>query len=171
MLNPTIHPARLTEDELLVHCSLSKGRAGGPGGQHRNKVETKVTIEHEPTGIIAQASERRSAVENRSVALFRLRLLLATKIRCPVSLGECRSALWLSRTSGGKIACNPEHTDFPAMLAEALDVLASVHQDPRKAALRLGCSASQLTKLIKEHPPAFERWNHDRVELGEHPMR
>ncbi len=171
MLSSSTHPARLAEDELLAHCSLSKGRAGGPGGQHRNKVETKVTIEHEPSGIIAHASERRSAVENRSVALFRLRLLLATKIRCPVPIGECRSALWLSRTSGGKIACNPEHHDFPAMLAEALDVLASVRQDPRKAALRLGCSASQLTKLIKDHPPAFERWNHDREELGEHPMR
>ena len=42
--------------------------------------------------------------------------------------------------------------------------------DPRKAALRLECSMSQLVKLIKDHMPAFERWNKERAERGLHAM-
>jgi hypothetical protein len=164
------HPAVLDGDDLLSKCLLERSRSGGPGGQHRNKVETKVTITHEPTGISAQAGERRSVAENRPVALFRLRLALATQVRCPVPAGECRSALWLSRCSGGRVSCNPEHHDFPALLAEALDVLHSVGLDPRKGAVRLGCSTSQLVRLVKDHPPAFERWNREREARGLHPM-
>ena len=164
------HPARLDEDQLLSGCVLGRSRSGGPGGQHRNKVETKVTITHGATGISAQAGERRSAAENRSVAIFRLRLTLATHVRCAVPAGECRSALWLSRCAGGRVSCNPAHRDYPALLAEALDVLHSTALDPRKAALRLGCSTSQLIKLVKDHPPAFERWNRERAEHALHPL-
>lgn len=163
-----MHPARLGDEALLTQCTLGKSRSGGPGGQHRNKVETKVTLTHVPTGISAQASERRSAVENKRVAVFRLRLALATLHRAPVPLGECRSDLWKSRCVGGRIACNPEHHDFPALLAEALDVLESVGLDPRKAGLRLECSMSQLVKLVKDHPAAFEAWNRARAERGLH---
>lgn len=166
-----MHPARLDEDELLRQCRAGKSRSSGPGGQHRNKVETKVTITHEPTGVQAHAGERRSAVENHGVALFRLRLALAVQVREPVPLGECRSPLWLSRCRGAVIACNPEHRDFPALLAEALDVLAACAHDARRASLRLGCSASQLVKLLKHHPPAMERWNHDRAARGLRPLR
>ncbi len=166
-----MHPARLEDDALLAQCRVGKTRSSGPGGQHRNKVETKVVLTHEPTGLLAQAGERRSAVENQHVAVFRLRLALAVQVRCPVPAGECRSELWLERCKGGRIACNPEHRDFPSMLAEALDVLTACKLDPGKAGLRLGCSASQLVKLLKDHPHAFERWNRERVERGLRPLR
>ncbi|MBX3390133.1 MAG: peptide chain release factor-like protein [Phycisphaeraceae bacterium] len=169
------HPAALTEEELLKHVTLSRGRDGGPGGQNRNKVETKVTLTHEPTGIEAQASERRSAEENRKVALRRLRLALATQHRCaPVardSFGDVTSDLWRSRCAGGKIACNPDHADFPSLLAEALDVIEVSGLDAKKAALRLSCSASQLIKFVKDHPAAFEMWNRQRGSLGLHLLK
>lgn len=165
-----MHPACLDEDDLLTQCVLGRSRSGGPGGQHRNKVETKVTITHGPTGVAAHAGERRSVVENRRVAVLRLRLALATQVREPVPIGDCRTELWKSRCRGGRVACNPEHPDYPALLAEALDVLESVGHDPRKAALRLECSMSQLVKLVKDHPPAFERWNKERAVRGLHPM-
>jgi RF-1 domain len=163
-----VHPAAVDEEALLKACEVARGRGSGPGGQHRNKVETKVVLVHRPTGVSGQASERRSAAENKRVALFRLRLALACEVRAPVKAGEVGSAMWRERTRGGKIACNPEHRDFPAMLAEALDVIEACGLDPKKAGVRLGVTPSQLIKLVKEWPPAFEAWNARRVERGMH---
>lgn len=51
-------------------------RASGPGGQHRNTTDSAVRIRHLPTGIVAQASESRSQLRNREVALQRLAAIL-----------------------------------------------------------------------------------------------
>jgi hypothetical protein len=165
------HPAALDEAELLKACTIRKGRTSGPGGQHRNKVETHVHITHVPTGLVGQAGERRSAEVNRKVAIRRLRLALATEHRVGVPAGEIRSDLWRSRVRGGRIACSPGHADYPAMLAEAMDVLDACGHDPKLAGLRLGCSPSQLVKLVKEHPPAMEALNRAREARGERALR
>src|SRR5579864_7810511 len=119
------HPAAIAVERLLTECEIRRTRRGGPGGQHRNKVETAVVIEHRPTQISAQAGERRSQEENRKEAVFRLRLKLAVEVRQPLEPAYRPSALWLSRCRQCKVAVNPRHDDFPALLAEALDVLAS----------------------------------------------
>jgi hypothetical protein len=157
------HPACLDDEQLLKSCTMGKGRSSGPGGQHRNKVETLVELTHDPTGVEAHAGERRSSRENLSVALRRLRLALAAQVRTGVPTGEIGSALWHSRVRGGKIACNPEHHDYPSLLAEALDVLAAANWDTRKAALRLSCTPSQLVRLIGEHPPSLVLVNRERT--------
>lgn len=46
--------------------------ASGPGGQHRNKVETGVRLTHRPSGISVTATERRSQHANREVAFERM---------------------------------------------------------------------------------------------------
>jgi RF-1 domain len=167
-----MHPARLDEAALLKQCQTGKSRGSGPGGQHRNKVETLVWFTHVPTGLESHAGERRSAVENRQVALKRLRLLLAVKHRAGVPAGDSRSELWRTRcTAEGRISCNPEHHDFPALLAEAMDMLDACGLDVKKGAVRLCCSPSQLVKLLKDHPPALEELNRRRAERGLRPLK
>jgi protein subunit release factor B len=46
--------------------------AGGPGGQHRNKVASGVRLLHRPSGVVVAATERRSQAANRDVAFARL---------------------------------------------------------------------------------------------------
>ena len=75
------HPASLEEAPFLAQCEIDTGRVSGPGGQHRNRVDTAVWIKHVPTQVETHATERRSQAQNRHVAIFRLRLKLACKVR------------------------------------------------------------------------------------------
>lgn len=64
------------DETLLAACEVETLKGSGPGGQHRNKTESAVRLKHRETGIVAQASERRSQGQNLAVALERLRALL-----------------------------------------------------------------------------------------------
>lgn len=163
------HPAALDPDRLAAECDFKTTRRSGPGGQNRNKVETAVILTHRPTGIAAEAAERRTQGENRREALFRLRLKLALEVRRPPE--PAPSALWTSRVRGGRVVVNPEHDDFPALLAEALDAIEGRDDDFKAAATALGCSATQLVKLLAAESRALARINARRVEMGLHPLR
>ena len=165
------HPAALPVERLLADCNIRRTRRSGPGGQHRNKVETAVILEHRPTQISAEASERRSQEENRLEAVFRLRLRLAVEVRYTVSSPYRPSALWSSRCRAGKVAVNPRHDDFPALLAEALDVVAGYEHDVKLAAASLACTPSQLTKLLQLEPRAMLAVNQARERLGLHRLK
>ena len=59
-------------DDLERACTVDFFIAGGPGGQHRNKVETGVRLTHQPTGLVVTATERRSQSANREMAFVRM---------------------------------------------------------------------------------------------------
>jgi protein subunit release factor B len=63
------HPASLSVEDLLKNCQAVRTKRSGPGGQRRNKVETAVVIEHLPSGVRAEASERRSQQANREQSI------------------------------------------------------------------------------------------------------
>jgi hypothetical protein len=160
------HPAHLGSDRLLRDCEIRFTRRSGPGGQNRNKVETAVVLTHRPSGTVAEANEKRSQGENREMALFRLRMALALEHREPLE-GDSPSNLWQSRCRGGRISVNPRHPDAPALMAEALDTLSASAWDVKAASHRLGCSPSQLVKLLKIEPRALATLNREREERGE----
>ena len=164
------HPASLPIDTLLADCRVDRTRGSGPGGQHRNKTETAIVITHLPTGVRGEASERRSQAENLAQAKFRLRLELALVVRSVESVAE-PSRLWRSRAAGERITVSASHDDFPAILAEALDVLATVDWSAAAAAERLGISTSQLVKLLKQEPRGLAMLNRAQAAKGLRPYR
>jgi hypothetical protein len=168
------HPARLEPAVLDALCEFRATRRSGPGGQNRNKVETAVILTHKESGVSAEASEQRTQAANRSSALFRLRLKLALEIRQAAGSREPPayqpSELWRQRLRAGRIVVNPKHNDFPALLAEALDVLAENDYEPAASARALCCSPSQLIKLLRDEPRALALVNEYRRQSRLHPL-
>jgi ribosome-associated protein len=72
---------RLEDEALLAQCDVQVHRAGGPGGQHRNKTETAVRLVHLPTGVTAEGKDQRSRTQNMSKAVERLREKLELRER------------------------------------------------------------------------------------------
>jgi protein subunit release factor B len=63
----------LDDEALLKSCEVEYFIASGPGGQHRNTTASGVRLTHPPTELSVTATERRSQVQNKGVALERLR--------------------------------------------------------------------------------------------------
>jgi len=164
-----MHPAAIADEALLQECDLSVTRRTGPGGQHRNKVETAVVIRHRPSGVAAEASERRSRAENRGMAIRRLRLRLAIVIRTRPR-GDSASPVWQSRCRGGRLAVSVEHRDYPTLVAEALDRVAAAgwHVAPAAEALRV--TTSQLVGLFRKAPVVMVAVNAARRQRGLPPL-
>ncbi len=163
------HPADLSDDALLAECDVLKTRRGGPGGQHRNKVETAIVLTHRPTGMRAEASERRSQLQNKTEAIFRLRLKLAIQVRTPGVAAP--SERWAVRVRGGRLSINAGHADFPSLLAEAMNHLAEKDWEPGAAANRLGITVSQMVKLLQKEPAALVYVNAQRAASRRHALR
>lgn len=157
----------LPDEALLAECEVHFGRGGGPGGQHRNKVETAVSILHKPTQVMAKASERRKQIENRRVAVRRLREKLARSVRRKVDRNRYTpSELWRGRRQGERMGVNPKHRDYPALLAEALDVIVARDFDVAGAAGVLGITMSQLARLVRHDKAAMAMVNEGRENQG-----
>lgn len=162
------HPCDLPEEALLEQCKVTRTRGSGPGGQHRNKVETAIVVKHLPSGVAGQASEKRSQQANKEVAVGRLRVNLALAMRSERS--GC-SSRWKSRTQRGKLQVSAKHFDYAAVLAEAMDFVWQNQFDVAATAKQVGTSTSQLVKFFKTCPAAFEAINRNRGQWGMNPLK
>ena len=189
------HPSTLDPDTLWKQCEFRAQRRGGPGGQHRNKTSSGVFLEHRPTGVVAEATERRSQGQNRAVAFQRLRLLLAVVVRTgsvsdpsaapdqsavsghtesePTSGAESipeEEVAIRSRYRGSRLKLAADNQDRPAVIAMLLNDLHVAGGQPSLVAGEWGVTTTSIVNLLRSHPPALEHVNairrhHDRPPL------
>ncbi len=65
-------PSTVKRDDLAITAC----RAGGPGGQHVNKVSTAVRVRHVPSGVVVRVASERSQKANVIKAVRRIARLL-----------------------------------------------------------------------------------------------
>jgi hypothetical protein len=164
---------RMSDRDLLAECEVHTYRASGPGGQKRNKVESAVRIRHLPTGVTAIAEESRSQLENRPLALRRLREAIAIRVRSSIDLAdfqpptEFRAAL----SAGGRIRVTAKNPNYPIAVATVLDVFNVCSGRVSDAGKALGLSTHHLTQFLAEHPRVWQEANRIRAQHGQQPLR
>jgi hypothetical protein len=168
-----LHPALLDPDELLKQCNLRTQRRSGPGGQHRNKTSSGVFLVHDPTGIVGEATERRSQAENRAVALQRLRLKLAVEIRTPSILDgpiHGKEQGIRQKLCGIPLRVADTNPNKAPLLALLLNDLLAVGGQPRLLIKPWQTTSSAIVRLIQSHPPAMRLLQAIRQHHGLRPL-
>src|SRR6056297_2754893 len=176
------HPSLFDSETLLGQCDLRFQRRSGPGGQHRNKTSSGVFLHHESTGVVAEATERRSQAVNRQAALLRLRLKMAIELRTasPLdALGEnsqpspgCSLEQSLrDRYRGHPLKLRENNPDRPAVMALLLNDLHAAGGQPSLVGPLWSSSTSAVVNFIKTYPAAFAYLNAIRAHHGRSPLR
>lgn len=66
-----------SDEDLLRECEVQTFRSSGPGGQHVNKTESAVRLQHLPSGVVVTSQVERSQHRNKALCLERLRRKVA----------------------------------------------------------------------------------------------
>lgn len=169
-MNPHL---QLADADLLRQCTVETFRASGPGGQHRNKTESAVRLRHLPTGVIAQAYERRSQHENKAVALRRLRENIALDVRHAVDLEryDIPPELAAILPDAGAQRIGPNNDRYWPGIAVLLDLFVALGCSVSDTAAKLGLSTGVLSRVLLDSPAVGARVNELRAACGRRPLR
>ena len=182
------HPyLSLTDDELVRQCVVETMRASGPGGQHRNKTESGVRMRHGPTGVVAQAFERRSQHENRAVAVRRLRENIALEWRQPLTPrpplhaavergSQLRAGMAVPEEivailRGSAQRVGPRNERYWAGIAGVLDLFVALECSVSETAAALGLSTGALSRLLLDSAAVGAKVNELRAARGMRALR
>ncbi len=168
------HPAVMDPEELFKRCELRTQRRSGPGGQHRNKTSSGVFLTLNPYGIVGEATERRSQIQNRVVALTRLRFRLAIELRSPSSIDQEVTAAeseLLVRFRGSRLKINEENVLKPAVLALILNDLRVAGGQPSLVAKVWATTTSSIVAFLASHPAALVYVNEIRRFHSRRPLK
>ena len=155
----------LSLDELKSQCEVRGFQGSGPGGQHRNKTNTGVLLIHRESNLEIRCCEDRSASVNRTLALQRLRLSLAVKLR---QAPPETPAFPFPGTNGHVQTVNP---GFARLIADVLDRVEASGGEVKPAAVAWGISASALVKLLFQEKAVIEEVQALRKRHGKGPLK
>lgn len=161
----------LTEQALLEDCRFEIFRGSGPGGQKRNKTSNAVRLTHLPTGTHVLAVESRSQAENKTRAIRRLKLKLATDLRHPIDSRRFEPPAWFEQvTQIGRLATSHRSEHYARLAALVLDLLDARRGSVGDAAKLLGVSTSSVVKFLEEEPQLWTAANAIRKMNGQPPL-
>ena len=158
----------VAEDPTLLNaCAIDAYRASGPGGQKRNKTSSAVRLRHAPSGLMVISEESRSQHANKRVALRRLRMAIAIRLR-PRDAGIVDLAA-LTRsyvTPDGRLRLSDRNDDFPMVIAAILDHIHLNRGSLKEVAESIGVSQSQVIRILLSEDAAFAEANGIRESNG-----
>jgi hypothetical protein len=163
----------LDDDRLFAQCEVHTYRAGGPGGQKRNKTSSAVRLHHYPTGLIVVATESRSQHENRARALRRLREAIALGVRRPVDLERftAPAAIRDCLSADGRLRVGRRDARYLHACQSILDLIEATEGQVGRAAELIGISTANLSSFLTRHGKLLAAVNRIRLAHGHKPLR
>ena len=161
----------LSDAALLAECDVTRYRASGPGGQHRNKVESAVRLHHRPSGITVIAEESRLQGENRVRALKRLRKVLALRVRQTLPAEGVAAAIQACVGRDGRLRVGQRDVRYLPCAGAVLDFLVAQNGSVSETASRLGLTTGNLSSFLTDDDELMLEANRIRVGFGLKPLR
>ena len=165
---PEIDYLALDDRGLLALCQVDTYRAGGPGGQKKNKTVSAVRLRLRDAGLIVVGTESRSQHQNRARALRRLRMAVALELRRPIDPDDYEPSQVLRTCLTAKSQLHVGRRDhrYTRVVSEVLDALAACNLRLSAAAALIGITTANLSTFIRRDPKLLDRVNRLRREAG-----
>ncbi len=161
----------LSDKELLDDCQVETVRGTGPGGTKSDTTETAVKLTHNPSGVSSTASDERSQHANRKIALRRLRLEYALRIRHDVDAERVTVPERLGSYLDRGLRINSSNPLFPFWVKLSLDVFEACDGQLSTTSDVFGISTNQLVNFFKRLKPLRETANNIREKHDHGPIK